>query len=56
MDIVNGLQVIGYVLLIQRKFDEVHVSAVGDGFAFSPERFAPSIVPNVSHCVPDAAR
>jgi hypothetical protein len=33
-----------------------HVSEVGDGFAFSSERFAPLLVPNVNHCVPDAGR
>jgi hypothetical protein len=37
----------------QKKRD---VSEVGDGFAFSSERFAPLLVPNVNHCVPDAGR
>jgi hypothetical protein len=32
------------------------VSEVGDRFEFSPERFAPSIVPNFNGSVPDAAR
>ncbi len=32
------------------------VSEVGDRFAFSSERFAPSIVPNSKDSVPDVAR
>jgi len=32
------------------------VSGVGDRFEFSPERFAPSIVPNFNGRVPEAAR
>ncbi len=35
---------------------ETNVSEVDDRFEFSPERFAPSIVPNLNGSMPDAVR